>query len=134
MASDDDIKALARIVLRHKQLIEVTLGITADLALVFEPMLARCAHTNCKDVATVVQIDSQTRMCDYHAAAAMIRARENLRSDPSDELTLLRVRLADEECWVDLPNAPAIRRLQVYVQELQKNDEPLPPLNKAECH
>lgn len=134
MASEEDIKALARIVLRHKQLIEVTLGITADLSMVLEPTLERCCQTGCKDPATVTQIDLQTRMCDYHAAAAMIRARENLKQAPEDELTLLRVRLADEECWTDLPNAPAIRRLHVYVQELRKYDEPAPPLDKAECH
>lgn len=135
MASDEDIKAMARIVLRHKQLIEVTLGITADLALMFEPTLERCSHRGCKEAATVQQVDVKVKMCDYHAAAAMLRAKANLlEGDPNDALIMLRVRAADEECWVDLPNAVAIRRLQVYVQELRKNDEPLPPADRAEYH
>lgn len=134
MASDADIAALAKIVLKHKTLIEVALGVTADFALMFEPTLERCCHTGCKSAATIQQIDLKVKYCDYHAASGMMVARKKLLNDPEDELNLLRMRLADEETWTDLPNAIAIRRLQVYVQELRKNDEIPPPADKAECH
>lgn len=135
MASDEDIKALAKIALAQKVQINALFGVCNDFACLIETALQRCEHSRCKDAATVMQVDVKVKMCDYHAAAAMLRARANLlQGDPNDALVLLRARSADEECWVDLPNAVLIRRLGLYVNELRKNDEPEPPADKAEFH
>lgn len=135
MASDDDVKALARIILHHESLIDGAYRICGDFARLLEPALERCSHSCCKDAATVMQVDVKVKMCDYHAARSMIMAKANLLAgDPNDALVLLRARAADEQCWVDLPNSELIRRLSLYVNQLRKNDAPEPPANKAEFH
>jgi hypothetical protein len=56
-------------------------------------------------------------------------------NEPSEELAPLRVRLADEKCWRDLPDATRIRRIVEYVEELRKGDEESEPaIDISEYH
>lgn len=138
MASDEEMKALAKLTLRNKLLVEILFGVSNDFAQLIEPTLKRCEHSKCSCPATVYHVDLKVKMCDYHAAAGLVRARANLTTNDAntltDPLTLLRLRLASEECWIDLPNAVQIRRLHEYVKELQKNDEPESPTLEVELH
>jgi len=138
MASDDETGALVKLTLRNKYLVDILFGVANDFARLIEPNLIRCEHSKCKRPATVIHADLKVKMCDYHAAAGLVKARQSLTTNDAntltDPLTVLRLRLASEECWVDLPNAVQIRRLQEYVQELSKNDEPDPPTDPAEHH
>jgi hypothetical protein len=138
MASDEELRAVARMAVRNKLLNDILFGVSNDFARLIEPTLKRCEHSRCKKAATVVQVDLKVHMCDYHAASGVVIARRNLMSNPdntiTDPVTLLRLRLATDECWADLPNAEQIRRLQEYTWELQKGDEPSPPVDPAELH
>lgn len=134
MASDEDIKALARLVVNNRSLTSVAFGVLNDFARLIEPTVKRCSITGCKEMATVHHVDLQIDTCDHCAAAAIHRAGKGIGVNPSDSLSFLRLCIADEERWVDLPNAEQIRRLREYVQELRKNDEPVPPSDSAELH
>lgn len=122
MVSDDEIRALAKLTLRHKVLLELSFDIIDDLAELMIPQLKTCS-CDCKEPATVRHIDADIIACDAHAAQAIVRARSGLE-DP---------RLADEEHWIDVPHARRVRRLKEYVDFLRKNDE-LVPSARAELH
>jgi len=141
MASDEEIRALARLTIQNKALIDIVFGVTNDFACLIEPTLERCARTGCKHAATVTQVDTRVKMCDNCAAGCIVRAKhrfkESLQDDKTslqDGITLLRLRAADEETWLDLPDAPRIRRLCQYVDYLKKDDEVSPPTDPAEMH
>lgn len=134
MASDEEFKALLRATLRHKLMIDILFGVCNDFATMLEPTLLRCEHSRCSAPATVTHVDVKMKMCDYHAAAGIMQARANALKDPTSNLIALRARLADPENWIDLPNADVIRRLDQYVNELRKSNEPEPPVDRTECH
>lgn len=134
MASDDEIQALAKIALRHKTLLELSFEIIKDLASMLVPQFEKCATHKCNEPATVRQVDMDIRVCDAHAARAICRAQDHVRNSiNSDGLDLLRVHLANEELWVDIPDATRIRRLKDYVDAVNMNDEP-EPANRTEMH
>jgi hypothetical protein len=134
MASDDEIRALATLALRHKTLIELSFEIIKDIATMVVPQFQKCMTDGCNEPATVRQADMDICVCDGHAARAICRAQEHVRqSVTSDGLDMLRVHLANEELWFDLPNATRIRRLKDYVDAVNRNDEP-EPANQTELH
>ena len=134
MASDDEIKALATLALRHKVLIELSFDIIKDLATMLVPRFEKCMTSGCNEPATVRQADLDICVCDGHAARAIYRAQEHVRqSATSDGLDILRVHLANEELWFDLPDASRIRRLKDYVDAVNRNEEPT-PANRSELH
>jgi len=134
MASDDEIQTLAKIALRHKVLLELSFEIIKDVVSMVVPQFEKCTAFSCNEPATVRQVDLGICVCDNHAARAICRAQEHVRkSINADGLDLLRVHLANEELWVDLPEATRIRRLKDYVDVVNRNDEP-EPANRTELH
>lgn len=134
MASDDEIQALAKLALRHKVLIELSFDIIKDLATMLVPHFEKCANGGCNEPATVRQVDLGICVCDGHAARTICRAQEHVRqSVTGDGLDMLRVHLANEELWFDLPDASRIRRLKDYVDAVTRNEEP-EPANRTELH
>lgn len=123
MATDDEtLSALAKLTLRHKALLDIIMHVMNDFALFIEPGLPRCESGSCKEAATVKQVDTHIKLCDHCAARAVMLSKKNVQPGSGDNLNLLRIRCSDVECWLDLPLAAEIRRLQGYVQELTKND------------
>ena len=134
MADDEGLAVLARLVLRHKALIDVGFGVMNDFARLIEPTLPRCDGHRCKNAATVKHVDTHFKMCDYCAAKAIVLSKRNLTDSLLDAVNLLRLRCADSENWIDLPNATQIRRITEYVFELTKNEEQDPPSDPSERH
>lgn len=139
MAGDEDIRALARLALRQKALLELSFDIISDLIVLTVPNLERCHHNACKEPATVKHVDLNINMCDAHAAATIVHAKTNIKNVESDMLDFAQQSLAQNTClanedtWIDLPNAERVRRLKDYVDFIIKNDEVL-PTSRIELH
>jgi hypothetical protein len=127
MENPEHLALLMRMAIRNGQAIDVLFGVANDFACLVEAGLERCARTGCREPATVQQVDLNVRMCDACAAAAIVRATKNINTDHRDALNLVRTRIANDDCWLDLPDAVRVRRIRDYVLMLKKNDEPDPP-------
>jgi hypothetical protein len=121
MAADHD-PIVLRTLIRHSDLINVLIGISTDFAFMIEPTLKRCSSEGCVEPATCKHVDLGVIMCDACAARAIVNASKNINTNPNDELNLIRVRLADDTCWIDLDDAERVRRLRHYVTVLRDND------------
>lgn len=123
----DDVDVLVRIVLKHQRTIDAVLGAITDHACLIEKGLERCCGNDCAEPATVRHVDLDVRMCDSHCARAIVRAQKVLNEPATGAVAHIRVRLADEGCWIDLEDAPRIRRIKDYVEMVKRDFDAGPP-------
>lgn len=134
MVNEDKFQALAKLALQNKKLIDVSFEIINDVINMIVPKFERCSASGCKEPATVKHVDLNVCVCDKHAATAIVRAHENIRNCTSaDEIDLLRIHLANEELWADMPNATCVRRLKDYIDIINKNNDS-DPVSRSELH
>lgn len=127
MVSDEEIRALARLVLRNKMLLDAAFMMLSDFTQLIEPTLKCCMNPGCKIPATVRHVDAGVQMCDYHAAESMVNAQITNSHASVDHV-------GDEERWIDLPNAQAIRHLLEYAYAIRKDEEVEAPIDPTEYH
>lgn len=118
---------LLRIVSKHEKafaFIDPLLVVAATHAALLEPLLDRCACTDCTSAATVEHNSLGMQCCDNCCARLVVKAQNKLQSDNADaELTAFHVSMGAVENWVDLKNAVEVRHLQSYLTRLRNNDE-----------
>jgi len=119
--TQEQLRTLLRLALKNGHMLDLVMAVIEDMVHVIVPTFARCQKESCRRAATVIHVDLNVKLCDRHAAGAIVKARADIRPEP-DNLTIVRARLGDEECWIDLPNAERIRRLDEVLIELEKND------------
>lgn len=119
------IALILRALRRHEETIDLfprLASVCLDMTRLVEPMLEKCAREGCDDAATVRHITFGVKHCDHCTAMVIVKARQNLgEPDGFDEL---RYSLIDEDCWVDVPNAEAIRRMREHLDIARCDEEP----------
>lgn len=120
-----------KLAVKNSQTIDTILGVVGDFAIFIEEGLQQCEMVKCHNPATVQHQVMDVKMCDACAARDIVIASRggNGFAEQSEALNDLTAQVANEELWIDLPNAVRIRRLTDYVSLLKKNDEPMPPEN-----
>ena len=130
METDKLIALLLKAVDRHERMLGLVTNlavVVADHAQLVERTLERCACTGCTDAVTVRHAFLGLKCCDACAARLIIKASQNITSDANDELNLTRTAVANEGCWIDLPDAAQVRRLQDYLAIVKRDDDPGAP-------
>ena len=118
MVTNED---LMKELLQHKALINALLILSCDFARLIECTLERCTSENCNNAATVQHVNLRVKFCDYHAAEAVVNAQKYIREGTSEDA--FANSFAEDNFWVDLPNAEQIRRIFTYVNELKKYEQ-----------
>jgi len=135
MLTQQQFDALLKLVGRHEKIIDVLLGALTDHTCLLESRLDRCQSEGCKTAATVIHGDTKFKLCDHHAAAIVVGASHGRLGPNNDaDLMLMRLRLANEDCWNDLPDAVRIRRIQDYVDVVKRNDDESLPAQYDQLH
>jgi hypothetical protein len=127
-----DTNALIALILkalnRHERTLELfprLASVGLDLTRLVEPMLEKCARVGCNDAATVKHATLGVKHCDHCAAVVIVKARQNLgEPDGFDEF---RWSIMNEDNWVDVPNAEAIRRMREHLDIAGRDEEPDAP-------
>lgn len=133
MPTPDDFAKIAKLLLNHERTLDVLLGAITDHACLIEGGMKRCSTPQCKDIATVISPDAINHVCDRHCAMEIIFAKKMVSTCATN--TLYRtLKFADENCWIDLPDAVRIRRIRDYVEMVKRNDELDPPVHSEQRH
>jgi len=106
---------LTKLTLKNDNMIGVLSQGFAEHAALMLQTLERCACNGCKQAATVRHQTLGIHCCDHCAARLITKSRKNAGVDTNVNLNLLRKSVAEEELWIDLPNALGIRRAQDLV-------------------
>jgi len=111
----EQLAALAKLVVKHENIVNILAQNSVDVALILEQLLPRC--TRCKEAPCTVYHEHlpEHRMCDHCAAEVAVKSGRNFTADLEDPTNLLRGSLMREDDWHDLPHAEKIRKLVVYV-------------------
>lgn len=121
----DDVVTLAKLAVRHANLINLISAQLADHACFVKPMLPRCQKCSIEPI-TVEHALLNIKACDRCAAEMMVRSSrayvDGYIVDPSDPFNDVRLSLLNENDWVDVDNADKIRRLIDYVEIIEGLD------------
>ena len=123
MSDSEHIKLLLNTAIKHTRELSTAFGVIGDFACLIEEGLPRCFHPGCVNPATIKHPAIGMPMCDECGARTIVNANASLNLP--DDLGVLRDAIktvADEQSWIDLPNATRIRRLVEYVSMLTKDD------------
>jgi hypothetical protein len=129
----DPLEIALKLLLKHDNVVNVLAAATAEHAQMIEQGRERCHR--CKTAATVRNLILQKlHFCDHCAASLIIAAKNNVGRDGDLDLTLLRGLIMDEDAWVDLPGAIAVRRAQDLVTMANYGVEPPVPEDPSQWH
>lgn len=119
MQVEDELTAIAKLLIRHGTLINLISLQLRDQACILVPQLERCGRCD-KDPITVEHRFMGLQACDRCAAELIVRSGRNYVDayieNPDDPLNEARASLMNEDDWVDLPNAEKVRRIADYVR------------------
>jgi hypothetical protein len=132
--TSEEIAKMLKLLVNNTRSIDAIFGVINDYACLIEVQLPRCVHIGCDQAATVRHASLKVDMCDAHAAVVITKAIKNVTLDCNDQLDFFRALVANEELWLDMPNAVRIRRLTDYVSMLQRDDERAPPADPNQLH
>lgn len=130
----DPLDIALKLLLKHDTLVNVLAAATAEHAEMIEQGRERCCGTDCKTAATVRHLSLGLRCCDHCAAKMIVKARTRIGGNTDLNLTLMLGHVMDEEAWVDLPGAIAVRRAQDLVTRSNQDIEPPIPEDPMQWH
>lgn len=117
--TQEQLTALLRLTLKNRHMLDLVMALLEDMVHVVVGELKSCQKEGCTSSATVKHADLHVDLCDHHAAATIVKMKSQIRRIEHDDLTLVRARLADDDYWIDLPNAERIRRLNEVIHQME---------------